>query len=479
MRPQLSLFLFFVLSLLALGACVTPASLLAAPLRVHSSNSRYFTDGSGKAVYLTGSHTWHNLADPYNSPPFDWSGYLHFLQQHNHNYIRLWAIEPWVKDTNYPSRYSRTGPGLATDGRPKFDLNKFDQTYFDRLRSRVIDARNRDIYVGIMLWNGWSLNNNGEGNPWPVHYFNIVNNINNVNGDYNNGNGEGEETQILTSHAMSTAIFNLQTAYVRKVIDTVNDLDNIIYEISNESRPSSKDWQYQMVKYIRNYESGKAKQHPVGMVAFNKPGCRPRNENLFNSPADWISPGGGVWPYSDPPISDGSKVILLDTDHIWGVGGDKVWVWKSFSRGYNTIFMDDLTANSQFESARIAMGQTLTYANKMSLPTMFPHADLASSGYVLADLSKEYLIYQPKSGSFIANLSSGDYTFEWFNPSKGSVVTSGVVSASGGNISFTPPFSGDAVLYLKRLKRMDAFLQTPRLPQSQPMSLHLQYERGK
>ena len=30
------------------------------PLRRHPSNPRYFTDGSGKAIYLTGSHTWSN-----------------------------------------------------------------------------------------------------------------------------------------------------------------------------------------------------------------------------------------------------------------------------------------------------------------------------------------------------------------------------------------------------------------------------------
>ena len=41
----------------------------AGPLRVHPQNPRYFTDGttnadgSLKAVFLTGSHTWSNLQD--------------------------------------------------------------------------------------------------------------------------------------------------------------------------------------------------------------------------------------------------------------------------------------------------------------------------------------------------------------------------------------------------------------------------------
>jgi len=45
------------------------------PLRVHPRNPRYFADGGGRAVYLTGSHTWSNLQDqgPKDPPkPFDY-----------------------------------------------------------------------------------------------------------------------------------------------------------------------------------------------------------------------------------------------------------------------------------------------------------------------------------------------------------------------------------------------------------------------
>ena len=43
-----------------------PASAQAAakgPLQVHPTNPRYFTNGSGQAILLTGSHTWGNLQD--------------------------------------------------------------------------------------------------------------------------------------------------------------------------------------------------------------------------------------------------------------------------------------------------------------------------------------------------------------------------------------------------------------------------------
>jgi hypothetical protein len=33
------------------------------PLRVHPANPRYFTDDTGRAIYLTGSHTWANFQE--------------------------------------------------------------------------------------------------------------------------------------------------------------------------------------------------------------------------------------------------------------------------------------------------------------------------------------------------------------------------------------------------------------------------------
>jgi hypothetical protein len=54
-----------LIPLLLRGATIAPATQNRArgPLRIHPSNPRYFTDGSGKAIYLTGSHTWNNLQD--------------------------------------------------------------------------------------------------------------------------------------------------------------------------------------------------------------------------------------------------------------------------------------------------------------------------------------------------------------------------------------------------------------------------------
>ena len=169
-------------------------------------------------------------------------------------------------------------------GRPKFELTKLNQAYFDRLRSRVKSAQDRNMYVSVMLFQGWSVESKGEPiqNPWQGHPLNINNNVNGFNGDVD-GDGEGTEVHTLQVPAITA----LQEAYVRKTIDTLNDLDNVLYEISNESHANSVNWQYHMITFIKSYEAGKPKQHPVGMTT-EYPGAD--YSELTNSPADWISP---------------------------------------------------------------------------------------------------------------------------------------------------------------------------------------------
>src|SRR5262245_61160029 len=73
------------------------------PLRVDETNGRYFTDGGGRAILLSGSHTWLNLQDGVLTDPppaFDYTGWLDFLVAHHHNFIRLWDWEQakWVAE---------------------------------------------------------------------------------------------------------------------------------------------------------------------------------------------------------------------------------------------------------------------------------------------------------------------------------------------------------------------------------------------
>ena len=435
----------------------------AGPLRVHADNPRYFTDGSGKAIYLTGSHTWSNLMDMGSSDPpprFNFTAYLEFLGRLNHNFIRMWTWEsvswkpghwrPGATHTVAPLPFARTGPGTAMDGKPRFDLTKYDREYFDRLRSRVAAAGKQGFYVSVMLFEGWAMQ--FSENSWKAHPFHPANNINQIDGDVNQ-DGKGLEVHTLQS-AKVTA---LQEAYVRKVIDTVGDLDNVLYEISNENHPPSTAWQYRMIDYVHRYESRKAKQHPVGMTFQYRGGS---NRILFESPADWISPNHEGGYRDNPPAADGRKVILSDTDHLWGIGGNQAWVWKSFLRGLNSLFMDPYDGtvlgkrfDKKWEPVRKSLGYTLRYAQHMKLAAMRPHGELASSGYCLASpaaVGGEYLAYLPAGGKVTVDLSatSGNLKLQWFSPSTGASKASGSIEG-GARRTLVGPFAGDTVLWLR------------------------------
>jgi len=124
------------------------------PLRVSEVNPRYFTDNSGRAILLTGSHTWNNLVDmgPTDPPPeLDYDAYLDWMASYNHNFMRLWSWElvSWATAANNadeqitdpeihtiaPHPFPRTGPGTALDGKPKFNLSRVDPAYIANTQS--------------------------------------------------------------------------------------------------------------------------------------------------------------------------------------------------------------------------------------------------------------------------------------------------------------------------------------------------------
>jgi len=440
-------------------------TLLADPLQVHPTNPRYFMDGSGQAVYFTGSHNWFNMQDMSCSDPpdvFDWTGHMDFLTGHNHNFTRGWhnesALDYSAGDCDgisaglyvYPMHYMRTGPDTARDGKPKFDITQYNQYYFDRIRSRAIDAGNRGLYISIMFFQGWSIDSKNDPSRDPLmgHPFDPDNNINGINGDPND-DGQGLEIHTLQVPAITA----IQEDYVEKMIDELNDLDNIIWEISNESHAGSVPWQYHMIEHIKSYEAAyQPKQHLVWINGHDIP-----NSDLFASPADVVSPNKFGPNYRNPPVATGDKIVILDTDHLWGIGGDRIFVWKSFTRGYHPIFMDVIVTTSptadpmdpQWIAIRKAMGDTKTYADKLVLADTIPSSSVCSSGYCLVFEGRQYLAYQPNSGAdFTVNLPAGQYDYEWFYPETGQLGTTGTITVGGGNELFNNPYSGTAVLYL-------------------------------
>jgi hypothetical protein len=92
-RSSFSFFKLFIAFVILLK--LASPSDAAGPLTVNHSNPRYFFDSTGAAVYLAGVYI-----DEYNllsNGSSNFSAHLDVLQEHNHNFTRVWAWEqsPW------------------------------------------------------------------------------------------------------------------------------------------------------------------------------------------------------------------------------------------------------------------------------------------------------------------------------------------------------------------------------------------------
>jgi hypothetical protein len=472
---------FTEIARLAGGASPADAPLTASP------NPNYFKDGSGRPLILSGSHTWNNLQDWGTNGtlrPFDFDAFVSMLSTNGHNFTFLWYIE-LPKFCGFPTTatdgsqpdfvvgphpWQRTGPGNATDGLPKFDLTKFNQAYFDRLRARVMALRNAGIYVGVYTFTTeWVYRYRCSTDGYP---FTGANNINGID--------DGGNARSFTMSSPN-AITVFQDAYVEKVIDTLNDLPNVLWMISEEAPPNSGWWHNHQIAHIRSYESGKPLQHPIGYAT---PADYSTGDSLIvNSDADWIAPSA----QTSPTTSCGSgtprcKVNVNDSDHsyfgMWNgsAQSNRNFAWQNFMTGNQAAFMDPYVVyypresrnacpspvngicggpHTRWTNFRANLGYILQYSRRVNLANVTPQSSLCSTRNCLAQtpsVGAEYLIYAPQGGSFTVNLSAMSsartLNVEWFNPSTGATISGGSVPAGSTSRTFTPPFSGDALLYL-------------------------------
>ena len=485
---SIAVFLLLIIRLDAQTAPLPPGTPITGVLAV-SSNHHYFKDANGAALILNGSQTWNTFQDWGTNgslQTLDFNAFVNFLTLHGQNFTLLWTVEmpkfcglPTTADSPpdfivSPLPWKRTGPGTATDGGLKFDLTQFDNGFFDRLRKRTQALNDAGIYAGVYLFTGEFLNIfrcSSDGYP-----LTGANNINRVDDGYTGGGKQGVGAIAMTA---PNAITRFQDAYVEKVIDTLNDLPNVLWIVSEEAYSNSLWWNNHQIAHIRAYESGKPHQHPIGYAA----PIRVPDATIYDSDADWVAPSIRVSPAASCGAGKPAcKVNINDSDHsYWEMWSEtpqqnRNWAWENFTTGNQALFMDPYLIyypredrnlcvsrakgvcakpDTRYDNLRDNLGYILKYSRKLNLVNVAPADTLCSTGFCLAQtppVGAEYLVYAPTGGPFTVDLSampsSRRLAVEWFNPSMGSVNAGSSIPAGSSSQAFTPPFSGDAVLYL-------------------------------
>jgi hypothetical protein len=364
---------------------------------------------------------------------------------------------------------------MATDGALKFDLSKFDQAYFDRLRARVQALNNAGIYVGAYFFTGeFLLRFRSASDGYP---FSGPNNINGVDDGYRGGSPASAFSSVTMTAPNSITAF--QDAYVKKTIDTLNDLPNVLWIVSEEAPSKSIWWNNHLIALVREYEKEKRFRHPIGFGALDSS----PDAILYNSDADWVAPSARVSPTASCGTgTPGCKVNINDSDHSYfGMWNDtyqknRNYAWENFMTGNQVLFMDPYLVfyprqkrnmcllplsgigskpDLRWENFRNNLGWILRYSRKLNLSNVSPMSSLSSTRFCLAQTpaaGAEYLVYAPEGGSFRIDLSampeSRMLAVEWFNPESGATIAQKAIAAGSRSKSFIPPFGGDAVLYL-------------------------------
>jgi len=411
--------------LVYLASCQVESAPASGALAIHPTNPYYFQDSSGNPLLLLGNSM--NCFSDYN---YDYITYFNTLQAKGLNFSRTWVCKgrECLPDGSvvFYFAFQRPGPGTAQDGKAKCDLTKYNASFFTRLRSVCQAAKDRGIFLQLILLDAWNIKRTDR---FIVNAYNVLNNINGVDADVNN-DGDAIDSGEFCSTS-NTAVYNTQKAFIAKVIDETNQYDNILYEMANENYYSTS-WEQALCDYTQSCEVGKPKQHlvmPEQMPNHDYGGIKTwtistLHQNLLNArslgqPLIWCTDGIGQ-------VDDATVRKAMYTVYVSGGHAD-----------YD---------GTSFTTDQMLYLKTFAYSCKFW--EMTPSNSLVASGSAYAMASnKEMAAYFYNGGTATLNLTgiAGSLKYKWFNTTTGA--WSSEYSVQGGaNRSFTAPDTNDWAL---------------------------------
>lgn len=191
-------------------------------LRLLPGNPRYLEFKGEPVILITSAEHYGAVLNL----DFDYKLYLETLGKEGFNYTRIFTgsyIEPVEnifgirKNTLAPLPGRYLAPWPLENG--KYDLDRFSDEFFERLKDFVRTADQQGIIVEITLFTSIY----AEG-AWDLSPFNVKNNINGV-GDL--------PFQRVNTH-YNGGLLEYQEKYIRKMVSELNGFDNIFFEIQNE-----------------------------------------------------------------------------------------------------------------------------------------------------------------------------------------------------------------------------------------------------
>jgi hypothetical protein len=444
-----------------------------APITLHPENPHYFLF-RGKPTVLIGSGEHYGAV---LNLDFDYVRYLDAVMVKGLNLTRTFSgvyCEPQgafsiARNTLAPSPgkyitpWARSeSPGYANGGN-KFDLQKWDDAYFARLKEFVAQASMRGVVVELGLFCPFY-----EDAMWRLSPMNSMNNI--------NGSGNVKRTDVYTLDRHG-GLLPVHEALVRRIITELNGFDNLYYEVCNEPYFGgvTMEWQQRIIDTIVAGERNLPRQHlislnvangakkieqpPPAVSIFNFHYASPPdavglnyhlnrvigdNETGFNGTGDmhyrmegweFILAGGALYSHLDYSFAAGHEDGRFQYPPTQPGGGN-----EEFRKQMKVL--KDFICNFDFVRMR---------PDNSVIRTAPPKARATA----LAEVGRQYALYifGGTRGDLTLSLPPGRYVAQWVNPLTGPMDRGQTLSHRGGDVVLvSPPYGQDIALRVRAEK---------------------------
>jgi len=457
---------------LAIILLVHGGYLQAQKLSPHPDNPHYLAL-NGKPVILIGA------TDHYGSVmngPFDYTTYLNTIKADGFNIIRVKSgtFTESGEDNNtmavLPGKlitpYARSSEPSYINGGNKFDLSKWDDNFFKRLKDVVSVAKQKGVFVNFIFFTPFFDNEQFEVTPWNEH-------------NHINGPAPVKQNDFYTLDK-SGGFLALQEALIKKVLKELKDADNVLYEITYESGKQwvAPDWENYMNNMLQSSLRENGSKNLTVQNCGSKRSLAPTPfaeaailNRVFTYPevmaASWqFNRVGGVGETGFAP-SNNDEVRMRAWQFLHAGAGMYVHMDHCFRVSDPTGDCDMSPAKALFGGGKIQrheLGILKGYFEKLNFINMAPDTSFILSSlppfiiaYTMVNKGKEYSIYlsreletkdgQPVNQSLAklpatnltVALPEGNYLAELLNPKDLTVLQTKKLSHRGGNLTLKCP----------------------------------------
>ena len=446
--------LYNLFALATLTACESPV--MKKPIGLHPENPHYFIYKNKPTILVTSGEHYGAVLNL----DFDFVTYLDALSRDSLNLTRIFSgayLEPKgafkiERNTLAPARgrfispWQRSETAGHIDGGNKFDLTRWNEDYFTRLKDFMSEAEKRNVVVELAFFCPFY-----EDSLWQMSPMHANNNVNSV------GPEDREDVYTLDK---SAGLLEIQDALVRKIVDELKGFGNLIYEICNEPYFGgvTMEWQHHIASVVQDAEQEFEHKHLISQNIAN-------DKLLIKDPHPGVSVFNFHYAYPPVAVSQNYHLNKVIGDNETGFDGnaDSTYRregWSFILNGgalYNNL---DYSFTAEHEDGsfqypptqpgggtaalRNQLRSLKDFMNGFDFLMMKPDSTVVTvegkRAYVLAEEGKQYAIYIFGGGpfSFDVSVPPGNYTVEFFNPLTGFFDDKQKV-VSNGNLNLTSP----------------------------------------